>query len=125
VLADLGPRIDAELVEWDFGDYEGLTTAEVRDRLPGWSVWTNPIPNGESVTDVGRRADRVISRVRDTGGRIVLVAHGHFLRVLAARWLDFPAAAGRHLVLDTTTLSVLGWERETPAIVRWNEPFPG
>ncbi len=124
-LAGLAPERDDDLREWDYGDFEGTTTAEVRARIPGWSVWTAVIPDGESVEDVGRRADRVIARLRVGGGRIALVAHAHLLRVLAARWVALPPLAGRHFVLDTATLSVLGWERETPVVVRWNERCAG
>jgi probable phosphoglycerate mutase len=125
VLAGLDPERDDDLVEWDYGDYEGRTTEELRGTIPGWSVWTHPIRNGESVDDVGRRADRAIARLRDRGHTIALVAHAHFLRVLAARWLELPPATGRHLALDTATLSVLGWERETPALWRWNDRCGG
>jgi probable phosphoglycerate mutase len=124
-LAGLTPERDDDLLEWDYGEFEGTTTAEVRARIPGWSVWTAAIPDGESVEDVGRRADRVIARLRGGSGRIALVAHAHLLRVLGARWVGLPPVAGRHFVLDTATLSVLGWERETPVVVRWNERCTG
>ena len=108
-------------VEWDYGDSEGLTTETIRQTVPGWTVWTHPIPGGETAYDVGARADAVISRVRRLrSGRALLFTHGHLARVLAARWLGMKAAAGQHFRLDTGTVSVLGWERETPAIARWN-----
>jgi probable phosphoglycerate mutase len=99
-----------------------LTTIEIRRDIPGWSVWTHPIRGGETVHQVGHRTDRVIARADSTGGTIALVAHSHLLRILAARWLGLPALEGRRLVLDTATMSILGWERENRVIVRWNDP---
>ena len=110
-----------DLREWDYGDYEGRTTADIRTEAPGWTVWTGPMPGGESVEEVGTRADRVIAALADVDGEAALVAHGHLLRVLAARWLGLLARDGRLLALDTATLSVLGWERETRVIRTWNE----
>ncbi len=108
-------------VEWDYGEYEGVTTETIRQTVSGWTVWTHPIPGGETAFDVGVRADAVIGRVRRLGsGRALLFTHGHFARVLAARWLGMKATAGQHFRLGTGTVSVLGWERETPAIERWN-----
>ncbi len=121
-LAGLDPVRDDGLLEWDYGVYEGVTTAETRQTIPDWSVWSHPIEAGESVADVGRRADDVIERVCRLDGPIVLVAHGHLLRILAARWLGLDAVEGRRLVLDTTTMSILGWEREHRVIRRWNDP---
>jgi broad specificity phosphatase PhoE len=109
------------VAEWDYGDFEGRTTAEIRTTVPGWTVWTHPSPGGERAEQVASRADRVIDRVlADATGRALVVSHGHFLRVLAARWVGEQAAFGRHLRLDTATLSVLGWERDARAIGRWN-----
>ena len=107
--------------EWDYGQLEGLTTAAIREGDPGWTVWTHRVPGGETAEQVGARADRVIDRVRrDARTRALLFSHGHFLRVLAARWIDQPPRAGARLVLGTGTVSVLGWEREVSAINHWN-----
>ena len=124
-LAGLDPAIDADLVEWDYGRYEGITTAEIRTSLPNWSVWTAPIPDGESLEEVAERTDRVIERVLRLDGTVALVAHAHLLRVLGARWLELDPVEGRRLVLDTGTMSVLGWERENRVIQRWNDPCAG
>jgi probable phosphoglycerate mutase len=114
-------RVDPGLAEWDYGDDEGMTTAEIREREPGWTVWTHVSPGGEPAEQVALRADRVIDRTLDEApDRVLLVSHGHLLRVLAARWLGQAPSFGRHLLLGTATLSVLGWERDTRAIVRWN-----
>jgi broad specificity phosphatase PhoE len=107
--------------EWDYGEFEGLTTPAIREKDPGWTVWTHPVPGGETAEQVGARADRVIDRVqREARTRALLFSHGHFLRVLAARWIEQPPTAGARLVLDTGTVSVLGWEREVRAIKHWN-----
>jgi broad specificity phosphatase PhoE len=109
------------LAEWDYGDYEGVTTARIREDVPGWTVFTHPTPGGESAEQVAARADRVIARVLDEAtDRALVFSHGHLLRVLAARWLDGPPALGQRLLLATGTVSVLGWEREVRAIRRWN-----
>ena len=116
--------VDDGLKEWDYGIYECRTTAEIRQEMPGWSVWKDPIIGGETVEHVGERADGVIARALATGGtRVALFAHAHLLRILAARWLGLEARAGRFFVLGTGSLSVLGWERETRAIVSWNRGF--
>jgi probable phosphoglycerate mutase len=114
-----------DLLEWDYGDYEGRTTSEIREERPGWTVWGEGVPGGETAADVGRRADRVIERGREANGDTLCFAHGHVLRVLAARWLGLPPMGGRMLALDACALGVLGWEREVPVIERWNEPSPG
>jgi broad specificity phosphatase PhoE len=122
-LAGFGSaEVEPDLVEWTYGDYEGLTTPQIRESVPGWTVWTHPSPGGESAAEIGGRVDRVISRVREVDGPVLLVAHGHVLRVLVARWLGMPSREGRSFVLDPATVSVLGWERETPAVRRWNAP---
>lgn len=121
-LVGLTPTADDDLVEWDYGDYEGRTTADIRETIPLWSVWTDEITGGESVDEVGRRADSVITRLSTLTGPVAVVAHGHFLRIFAARWLDLPACEGRRFVLNTSTLSMLGWERENRVITRWNDP---
>jgi broad specificity phosphatase PhoE len=123
-LGGFGDRveIDPELHEWNYGRYEGLTTAEIRKTVPGWTVWTHPIPGGETADEVAARVDRVIARIRAAPGDAALFAHGHVLRVLTARWLGLPPTDGRLLALGTATVSVLGWERETAVVERWNEP---
>jgi len=114
--------VDPDLQEWDYGVHEGRTTAEIRADFPGWSIWRGPWPNGETVADVGRRADRVIARIRSSpAGDILVFAHGHVLRVLAARWIELEPAAGGRFELATATLSIVGWERETRSIELWNE----
>ena len=114
-------RVLEELVEWDYGDYEGLTTEEIRRSVPDWTIWTAPVPGGESAADVGRRADLVIARALDESGDVAIFSHGHLLRVLTARWLGLDVPAGRHFALDTATVSILGYERDTPVILLWNE----
>jgi len=111
---------EQDLVEWDYGSYEGVTTAEIRETVPDWTVWTHPSPGGESAEQVGRRLDRVLGTVHAVAGRVLVFGHGHSLRALTARWLGQPVASGRHYKLDTATISVLGYERETPVILRWN-----
>ena len=113
-------EVDDDLVEWDYGDFEGLTTEQIRERYPDWTIWQGPVPGGEDAGQVSARLDRVVARCRAVGGRVLLFGHGHSLRALAARWLELPVADGRHLRLDTATVSVLGWERETPVVLRWN-----
>ena len=118
--AGLAGTTDPDLQEWDYGELEGLTTPEIRETDPGWTVWRGPVPGGEAIEEVAARADRVVDRLRAADGVVAVVSHGHFLRVLAARWLGLEPAAGASLILDTGTLSVLGTERETPAIRLWN-----
>jgi probable phosphoglycerate mutase len=124
-LAGLGDRarVDADLVEWNYGNYEGLTSAEIRDRSPGWLLFTDGAPGGERPEDVSRRVGRVISRARAAPGNVAIFAHGHLLRSLAAQWLGWPVAAGQHFLLDTGTVNVLSTYRESPAIRRWNAPL--
>lgn len=110
-----------DLLEWDYGEYEGITTADTRRQIPDWSVWTHPILGGESVEDVGRRADAVITATQSVVGKTVLFAHGHFLRILAARWLGLSPINGKHLSLDPATISLLGFERENRVVKIWNE----
>lgn len=113
-------EIDADLHEWRYGEYEGVSTPQIRETVPDWTVWTHPSPGGESGAEVAARCDRVIARCRERGGRTLLVAHGHLLRVLAARWVDERYDFGRHLLLDTGTVCVLGDDRGSPVLVRWN-----
>jgi probable phosphoglycerate mutase len=120
----LAGRADAELrddlVEWNYGTYEGRTTAAIRAERPGWSLWRDGAPEGETAEDVAWRADRVIAELQSTSGDVAVFAHGHLLRVLAARWIGLPPAAGALLALHTASVSVLGQERETAVIVSWN-----
>ncbi|WP_219470477.1 histidine phosphatase family protein [Nonomuraea rhizosphaerae] len=121
-------EVDADLWEWDYGGYEGITTPRIRETRPGWYLWRDGVTPGdaahpgESAADVGARADRVIARARASEGRVALVAHGHFLRVLAARWLELPPEDGRLLKLDTGTYSRLGFEHAEPVVLTWNAP---
>jgi probable phosphoglycerate mutase len=112
--------VDPDLAEWGYGDYEGVTTDEIRESVPGWTVWDGACPGGETPAQVGERLDRVVGRARDAGGPVLAFAHGHSLRVLAARWLGLPVSEGRLFRLDTATVSVLGSERERPVVLRWN-----
>jgi broad specificity phosphatase PhoE len=111
---------DDDLAEWAYGDYEGITTEQIRETVPGWSVWSHPTPGGETAEQVAARLDRVIARMKEADGSTLVFGHGHALRVLAARWLGLPATDGRHFRLDTATVSVLGHERENPVLLRWN-----
>src|SRR5918992_5247370 len=119
-LAGLEAEVDEDLAEFDYGAYEGRTTPEIREERPGWSVWRNGSPAGERPDDVGERADRVIARVLEAGGDVAVFAHGHLLRVFAARWIELPAASGGHLALGTGAICELGYERERRAIWLWN-----
>jgi len=121
-LAGLGDRavVDDDLQEWDYGDYDGLTTDEIRAARPDWTLWRDGCPGGETAAQVGVRADRVIRRARDAGGDTIVFAHGHLLRVLAVRWIGLGPEAGALLALTTATVSLLGWEREQAVVRRWN-----
>jgi len=109
-----------DLLEWNYGDYEGITTSQIREQRPRWTLWGDGCPNGETADDVAARADRVIERVLGAGGDVALVAHGHILRVLAARWVGEHGAFGGRLALATGSVCVLGFEREVQVISRWN-----
>ena len=132
-LAGLSATPDPDLQEWDYGGYEGMTTAQIREQRPGWYLWRDGvIPGdaghpGETVAEVGARADAVLARVRPllAEGDVVLVSHAHMLRVLAARWLGLEPSYGRLLRLDTGTLSTLGTEHGQPVVLMWNAPVPG
>ena len=113
-------RLSDDLKEWDYGEYEGLTTPQIRERRPDWWLWRDGCPGGESPAQVGARADRLIAEVRAVDGDVLLFGHGHILRVITARWLGYPAGDGMHFSLGTATLSMLGWEREAASIWRWN-----
>ncbi len=125
-LAGLSGRAEPrdELLEWDYGEYEGLTTPEIRQRRPDWYLWRDGCPGGEGPDDVGRRADSLLADLRDASGHVALFAHGHVLRVLAARWIGLEASGGGLLALATATVSALGWERDLAVLRRWNMP-PG
>ena len=116
-----GARVTEDLSEWDYGEYEGRRTVDIRQDRPGWDLWVDGVVGGETVEEVGRRADRVIAAIRSIDGDVALFAHGHVLRILGARWIDLPPAEGRRLALDTASVSVLGWERDTPVLERWND----
>jgi broad specificity phosphatase PhoE len=121
-LAGLDGRaaIDPDLREWDYGDYEGRTTPEIRNHNPEWSLWKSGVPNGETVDEVASRAERVLARASAAAGEVALFAHGHILRVMAACWLGLPPGDGKLLALGTASISTLGYERETRVITRWN-----
>jgi len=126
-LAGFGDRAELrdELMEWDYGAYEGRRTSEIREERPGWTLWRDGVPEGESSDQVGERADSVIDQIRALDGDALLFAHGHYLRVLTARWLELEPSAGRLFALDPATLSTLGYERETPVIRLWNDAVAG
>lgn len=119
-LADVAV-IDPDLREWDYGEFEGRMTDEIRTEIPDWTIWSATIARGESVDDVGRRVDRVIERGLAAAGDVAIFGHGHCLRILAARWLGLAPEAGALLELSTATISRLGWERERRVIELWNE----
>ena len=128
-LAGFGERavVDRDLCEWDYGVYEGRTTREIQQEIPGWSVWTDEITGGESLEQVGARADRMIARALAAAAgkscNVALFGHAHILRIIAARWVGLEPAGGRLLALATGSVSVLGWERETRVLQRWNRVF--
>src|SRR5262245_13509387 len=124
-LAGLGDRaqIDRDLMEWNYGDYEGLTSDEIERRAPGWLIFEDGCPGGESPHQVAARVDRVIENVRRVPGCVALFAHGHVFRVLASRWIGMPPLHGSHYVLDTATVSILGYYRRIPALRCWNAPI--
>ena len=126
-LAGLGDMavIDDDLVEWNYGEYEGLTPKQIHQTAPSWLVFRDGCSGGETSEEVGARADRVIARARAADGDVALFAHGHVLRVLAARWIGSPAVAGQHFLLDTGTLCILGYYRDIPAVKIWNGPLLG
>ena len=118
-----GAEVADDLLEWDYGIYEGRTTESVRAEQPGWSIWTTAVSGGESVDQVGQRARRVIDRVDGVDGDVALFAHAHLLRILAACWVGLPALHGRHLILGAASISQLGYERETRVIRVWNQDW--
>jgi broad specificity phosphatase PhoE len=126
-LMGLGDKavVDPDLVEWNYGQYEGLTREQINKTAPGWLIFRDGCPGGETPEQVGARADRVIARIRTVEGNVALIAHGHVLRVLVARWLGLPTGAGSYFLLNTATLSVLGDYRDIPAVKIWNGPLVG
>ena len=126
-LAGLGDMavIDNDLVEWNYGEYEGLTPKQIHETAPGWLIFGDGCPGGETAEQVGARVDRLIARVREAASDVALFAHGHVLRVLVARWIGSPAGAGQHFLLDTGTLCILGYYRDIPAVKVWNGPLLG
>ena len=123
-LAGLGDRAETTdaLLEWDYGDYEGITTKEIRAARPGWFLWRDGCPGGETAADVGARVDPLVEELARLDGDVAIFSHGHVLRVLTARWLTLGPAAGALFALGTGTLSILGFEREVRVIRRWNAP---
>jgi probable phosphoglycerate mutase len=121
-LAGLGARAEAidDLAEWNYGDYEGRTSDDISRERPGWTIFTGDPPAGETAADVGARADRIVARAIATDGLVAVFSHGHFLRVLGARWIGLPVADGALLALDTASLSVLGYERDDRVLRIWN-----
>jgi probable phosphoglycerate mutase len=117
--------VEPDLIEWRYGEYEGLTTRQIQQARPGWSLFHDGCPSGETPAQVAARIDRLVAKVRASDGNVALFAHGHVLRVLAARWIHQPLSFGEHLLLDTATLSVLGYYYDTPALKIWNAPIAG
>jgi probable phosphoglycerate mutase len=115
-------QIDPNLSEWDYGDYEGRTTADIRKERPDWFLWREGPLHGETIEEVGARAEAVLARISGVDGDVALFAHGHLLRILTARWLGLPPDCGRMFALATATVSILGFERETQVIQQWNLP---
>jgi probable phosphoglycerate mutase len=113
-------QIEPDLREWDYGDYEGLTSEQIQKSVPGWTIWTAPVPHGETIQQVAARASRVIERASGAGGDVALFAHGHLLRILTACWLGIAPDGGRFFALSAGSLSVLGHEHETRVISQWN-----
>jgi probable phosphoglycerate mutase len=126
-LSGLGDRmqIDPDLIEWNYGEYEGLTPEQIHRSAPDWMIFSDGCPGGESPEQIGARVDRVIDRVRAVAGHVALFAHGHVSRVFAARWLGLPPTHGCHFLLDTSTLNILSYYRGLPAVKCWNAPTEG
>jgi broad specificity phosphatase PhoE len=111
---------DDNLMEWNYGDYEGKTRGEIQKRVPRWSIWTHGVQGGETLEEVAQRARKVIERARSAAGDVALVAHGHILRILAACWLGLPPINGEHFALSAGSISILGYENEAPVLAQWN-----
>jgi probable phosphoglycerate mutase len=114
-------QLSDDLVEWDYGEMEGRTTEQIRADIPGWDLWRDGVVGGETLSQVSSRADRVIARVRSQPGAVLVFAHAHILRIIAARWIGLQPEVGRAFSLEPATVSVLGWEREAPVVARWND----
>ncbi|ADO75383.1 histidine phosphatase family protein [Stigmatella aurantiaca] len=114
-------KLRPELMEWDYGAYEGKTAVEIRSQLPDWTLWRDGVPQGETADQVRARVDPLIAEARQAGGHVLLFSHGHLLRVFAARWLDLPLTDGRLFTLGTASISVLGWDGNQPVLVSWND----
>ncbi len=119
-LAGFAPKIDEDLHEWDYGDYEGRTTADIQKDVWNWSIWKSNPPNGETADEVKARAEKIIARALAVDGDVALFGHGHMFRVLAATWLEMEPERGRSLALSTASISILGYERDTRVIKLWN-----
>jgi len=115
-------HIEPDLMEWNYGRYEGLTPVEIHATAPGWLLFRDGAPGGEQPEEIGARVDRVIEKARAVTGDVILFAHGHVLRVFAARWVGLPSSEGQHFLLDTATMNILSYYRGIPAIKRWNAP---
>jgi probable phosphoglycerate mutase len=124
-LASFEPELRDDLAEWDYGEYDGLTTPEIREQVPDWTIWRYGAPGGESAAQLAARADRVVAELLGVEGDVLVFSHGHFLRVLTARWLELEAADGRLFALDSGTVGTLGFEREQRVIRSWNVPVSG
>jgi probable phosphoglycerate mutase len=125
---DTRAETEPNLAEWDYGDYEGLRTTEIRQRHPDWDVWEDGCPGGEMPADTGARADVLIARLRGLAGKVALFSHGQFGRVLAARWIGLPVAAGQHFAIDPASIGILGFETDHPqrrVISLWNAKATG
>ncbi len=124
-LAGVGDKatLEPDLMEWNYGEYEGLTTKQIQQNRPGWSVFHDGCPGGETPEQVSARADRVIAKIRAANGHVAVFAHGHILRVMAARWINLPVLFGENFLLDTATLNVLGYYYDTAALKIWNAPL--
>ena len=120
-LAGFNPEVSEDMREWDYGEYEGLTTAQIRQTAPGWAIWTAPPKGGETIEQVSARADRVLARALEAQGDVALFGHGHMLRVFAARWIGSAPDCGRALALATGSVSVLGWEHDWRVIRLWSQ----
>ena len=116
-------RVESDLMEWKYGEYEGLTPQQIHAKRPDWMIFRDGCPSGESPEQIGARVDRVIAKTHATEGNVALFAHGHIFRVLAARWIGLSSRAGQHFLLDTATLNFLGYYRDTPALKIWNAPL--
>lgn len=113
--------VNDDLAEWDYGAYEGITTRQIQAERPGWNLFSDGVPHGETAADVGARADRIVAELGRTDGTVLIFSSSHFLRVFAARWIGLPPEDGAHFVLDTASVSVAGYDRQTPVIRRWNQ----